>query len=151
VRDPRPRIPENVLRRIAELWPTGMSAAEIGREVDKTKNAVLGAVHRLGLPKRPSPLGPRPKKADSKPRRKRTAPHLRSASTLFVPEMPKPVPAPRSARRTRVRECQWLICYQPGRPQDTRYCCEPAQPGLPYCAQHSAIAYRARERCYEPV
>lgn len=46
---------ENIctLRR---LWDEGHSAAEIGRRMNISKNAVIGKAHRLGLPARESPI-----------------------------------------------------------------------------------------------
>jgi GcrA cell cycle regulator len=43
--------PERVAALIA-LWNEGHSTSEIGRRLGITKNAVIGKVHRLGLPKR---------------------------------------------------------------------------------------------------
>lgn len=38
------------------LWSEDLTTAEIGRRLGVTKNAVIGKVHRLGLPqRRPSP------------------------------------------------------------------------------------------------
>jgi GcrA cell cycle regulator len=45
--------------RIAILiahWNEGLSTSEIGVRLGVTKNAVVGKVHRLGLPKRGSPI-----------------------------------------------------------------------------------------------
>lgn len=41
---------------VTRLWLAGQSAAHIGRVTGKGKNAVIGKVHRLGLPARPSPI-----------------------------------------------------------------------------------------------
>lgn len=46
---------ENVAR-LRELWEQGLSTAEIGRQLNVTKNAVVGKAHRLGLKARPSPI-----------------------------------------------------------------------------------------------
>lgn len=47
--------PERIAALIA-LWNEELSTAEIGRRLGITKNAVIGKVHRLGLPqRRPSP------------------------------------------------------------------------------------------------
>lgn len=47
--------PERIAALIA-LWGEDISTSEIGRRLGITKNAVIGKVHRLGLPKRrPSP------------------------------------------------------------------------------------------------
>ena len=37
---------------LIRLWGEGVSASEIGAALDVSKNAVVGRVHRLGLPKR---------------------------------------------------------------------------------------------------
>ncbi len=47
--------PERTAALIA-LWSEELTTSEIGRRLGITKNAVIGKVHRLGLPKRrPSP------------------------------------------------------------------------------------------------
>ena len=38
------------------FWGEGLTASEIGRRLNVSKNAVVGKVHRLGLPKRQSPI-----------------------------------------------------------------------------------------------
>ena len=43
--------PERIQALMA-MWAEGLPASEIGRRLDVTKNAVVGKVHRLGLPKR---------------------------------------------------------------------------------------------------
>jgi GcrA cell cycle regulator len=43
--------PERIAALIA-LWNEDLSTSEIGRRLGITKNAVIGKVHRLGLPKR---------------------------------------------------------------------------------------------------
>ncbi len=46
------------------LWNEGLTTSEIGKRLDVTKNAVVGKVHRLGLPKRGSPIRQKPKPAE---------------------------------------------------------------------------------------
>ena len=45
-----------VISDLRRLWDEGHSTAEIGRRLSVTKNAVVGKVHRLHLPNRPSPI-----------------------------------------------------------------------------------------------
>ncbi len=45
------------------LWDEGLPTSEIGKRLSVTKNAVVGKVHRLGLPKRGSPIRQKPKPA----------------------------------------------------------------------------------------
>ena len=54
--------PKRVSALIA-LWNEGLSTSEIGNRLGVTKNAVVGKVHRLGLPKRGSPIKQKPKPA----------------------------------------------------------------------------------------
>ncbi len=46
---------------LVALWEEGLPTSEIGRRLGVTKNAVVGKVHRLGLPKRQSPIREKPK------------------------------------------------------------------------------------------
>lgn len=55
----RPPIGEwtpDVIQRLRTLWAEGISTAEIGNRLGFSKNAVVGKVHRLKLPGRPSPI-----------------------------------------------------------------------------------------------
>ncbi len=47
--------PEIIASLIA-LWEEGLTTSVIGTRLGITKNAVVGKVHRLGLPKRQSPI-----------------------------------------------------------------------------------------------
>ena len=42
--------------RLRVLWDEGLTTAAIGRELDVSKNAVIGKARRLNLPGRPSPV-----------------------------------------------------------------------------------------------
>ncbi len=41
---------------VERLWATGLSASKIGRELNMTKNMIIGLAHRMGLPERPCPI-----------------------------------------------------------------------------------------------
>nr|WP_319806368.1 GcrA family cell cycle regulator [Candidatus Kirkpatrickella diaphorinae] len=103
------------IARLQELWQQGLSTAEIGRQLNITKNAVVGKAHRLGLPPRPSPIrsGGRPAKSATaskeKPSRsaaKATQPKKVSAPAETPASGKKPVkaspPAPKSVSATPV-------------------------------------------------
>jgi GcrA cell cycle regulator len=47
---------EHLKARLRQLWAEGHSTAEIGRMMGLSKNAIVGAAHRLDLPGRPSPI-----------------------------------------------------------------------------------------------
>ena len=55
--------PEKIATLIA-LWNENLTTSEIGRRLGITKNAVIGKVHRLGLPQRRPSLKDEPEAAD---------------------------------------------------------------------------------------
>ena len=134
------------------LWDAGMSATEIGQRLGRSKNSVIGRVHRLDLPARPSPIirdgDPR------RPYRRRrvvlsptTLPTLLSLFDdpilLSTPSpersapKPKPVAEVPPVVRQSKRRCDWLDGDKP-----FIRCCGMAQFGKPYCLAHHKIAYR---------
>ena len=44
------------LEQLKSLWSKGLSITQIGQEIGVSRNAVVGKVHRMGLPKRQSPI-----------------------------------------------------------------------------------------------
>ncbi len=124
-------------QRIAELerlWATGASTAEIGRQLDVSKNAVVGKVHRLGLPGRPSPIR---RKATGK---KQTGESQESQEIREAREAP---------RRPAVADLHALPCQWPfGDPgdEDFHFCGAPVLASRSYCPEHCARAYVREER-----
>jgi GcrA cell cycle regulator len=112
-----------------------ISARIIGRDLGRTKDAVIGRAHRLKL-----------RKLDSK------APNLRqpareepmSEPFSLPPSPPPPIDYSKRWRpftTLRVRDCRW--------PQDAAdlskpavaFCCARAPVGSPYCQEHRALAF----------
>jgi GcrA cell cycle regulator len=48
--------PDYDLLKLRQLWEAGMSTAAIGLQMSRTKNAIVGKSHRLGLPQRADPI-----------------------------------------------------------------------------------------------
>ncbi len=131
------------------LWTEGVSTIEIGRRLDVTKNAVVGKVHRLGLPKRVSPIGSKPR--ERKPATPRTsAPARKSAAVktaVALSQEPRPTPAsepvpdanPVSMEQLSGGMCSWPE-GEPGK-EDFHFCGAPILEGKPYCLSHCARAY----------
>ena len=44
------------IKELTQLWLSGMSAGDISRKLNISKNAIIGKIHRLNLPQRPSPI-----------------------------------------------------------------------------------------------
>jgi GcrA cell cycle regulator len=102
------------IKDLIALWNEGLSTSEIGNRLGVTKNAVIGKVHRLGLPKRQSPIQRKPKAEPAKAKIIKLE-HL-SAGMCCWPE------------------------GEPGTP-GFRFCGHKAIPDKPYCAEHCARAY----------
>ena len=64
------------LEELEKLWSEGLSISQIGEALGVSRNSIAGKAHRMGLPKRPSPISRR--KVD-KPK-------------IVVPDMPKELP-----------------------------------------------------------
>ncbi len=149
------------------LWAERYSAAEIGRRMGISKNAVTGKAHRLNLSARPSPI------------RRDAAPVLKPERAKYHPEGPlkmrkEPadgvghageapavaltvvgrdtlgqlgkglgltVPAVGSEPQPRrvSQTCCWPI-GEPGTPE-FQFCGKNSMSGKPYCAEHAGIAY----------
>lgn len=128
----------------------------------RTRNAILGRVHRLGL--RLESVDARVQRGDDKPKSARLVPvarkpapakvHLRVAATLSAPA-PAPEPAPPASlpsdrpgvafRTTREGQCRWPLWADDAHPTETSAVCgEPAKPGQSYCPACYSRAYQPR-------
>ncbi|MDX1580349.1 MAG: GcrA family cell cycle regulator [Alphaproteobacteria bacterium] len=145
-------------------------AEELG---DVTRNAVIGKAHRLGLSSRPSPVKQassgkkaakpkakaEPAKKTAKAPAKKKAPAAKAAaeteskpaakSTKKAAEPAKKQVAKKkdgSSERITIltlteRMCKWPIGH-PGE-EDFHFCGKHSEPGQPYCAMHSELAFQA--------
>ena len=52
---------EQMVEDLKKMWDEGLTTGEIGKRLNVSKNSIVGKVHRLQLPARPSPI----KKKDS--------------------------------------------------------------------------------------
>ena len=154
---------EETIGRLKQLWDDeNLSAAEIGRRLNISKNAILGKAHRLDLPRRPSPIirlveGAR--RRSRRLQRSSTLPpllcmqHAALFPAVALENLPTPGPKPHPPRpagslpatiaqatlRLRSEPCSWPI-GEPGK-SGFRFCDAPALRGKPYCAEHAERAY----------
>lgn len=118
---------EDRLTDLTRLWGEGLSITQIGLALGVSRNAVVGKVHRMGLPKRQSPIVKSDKPRVAKPpiQRRRTVP-------LSLEQWDR-------------NTCSWPI----GDPktESFSFCGDHVEPGRPYCSVHCAKAYTtAREQ-----
>lgn len=109
------------LEQLKALWGEGLSITQIGLKLGVSRNAVVGKVHRMGLPKRQSPIvrSANPKHDDRPIQRRRAVP-------LTLEQWDR-------------NTCSWPI----GDPKTDNFsfCGATVEPGRPYCSQHCAVAY----------
>lgn len=139
--------------KLEALWIEGHTSAEIGRMMGKTKNAILGRVHRLKLAARASPITQRSDDS-GRPLRVRNRSVLSAGDALVQgarelavarrvsaprPVVVAPVPVARPVKYGRVVECCWPI-GEPGT-KGFRFCLAVSERGRPYCSAHCEVAF----------
>jgi GcrA cell cycle regulator len=136
---------------LIRLWADpANSTARIGEMMGhRGKNSIVGRVHRMGLPARPSPIRRDGAVQPARPARAKPAlPSLPSAvAPLRAPVLvaraapvvrPAPVPPSAPVRIGPVRACCWP--FGEPRTKAFRFCGDPALPGRSYCDDHQAAS-----------
>lgn len=151
-----------MITTLRQLWAQTkpqLSAREIGERMGVSKCAVVGKVHRLDLPPRPSPIlkrghGETPPRADRRKIRSRaiTLPSMEAPLAISpspgksMPAKPKiapPVKAPPPMLYGRVTQCSYPLTD--GKPW--KFCDEATVPGKAMCEKHHAACFvRVRDR-----
>jgi GcrA cell cycle regulator len=148
--------PERV-ELLKDLWGAGRTAAEIAKQLggNITRNAVIGKAHRLGLSGRVSPIQ---KKAKKTPRSvkpaaastKKPANATQGSTTTTRAPARKPyVDKPKANGGVSLIDLKDRMCHWPiGDPKKPgfHFCGDRSVPGLPYCAEHAAVAYQGSAR-----
>ena len=113
------------LEELKKLWAQGLSISQIGEALGVSRNAIAGKAHRMGLPKRPSPISkPKAEKPKAEP---------------VVEEQDLPL-------RLELRQLVWSrskCCWPTGDPKKNgfKFCGDTVVPGKPYCLPHCKEAY----------
>lgn len=124
---------------LKQLWGEGKTAAEIAKVLGDgiTRNAVIGKAHRLKLSSRLSPI------QQNTSKKVKTEP---AAPRLVKPAVRLPEFRGKGVKMVDLdaRSCRWPN----GDPQEENFnfCGCEAIPGLPYCAEHSRVAYQIPTR-----
>ena len=113
------------LEELKKLWAQGLSISQIGEALGVSRNAIAGKAHRMGLPKRPSPI--------SKPK----AEKLKVEPVVEEQDLPL---------RLELRQLVWSrskCCWPTGDPKKNGFvfCGATVVPGKPYCLPHCKEAY----------
>jgi GcrA cell cycle regulator len=113
------------LEKLKKLWAQGLSISQIGEALGVSRNAIAGKAHRMGLPKRLSPISkPKAEKPKVEP---------------VVEEQDLPL-------RLELRQLVWSrskCCWPTGDPKKNGFvfCGDSVVPGKPYCLPHCKEAY----------
>lgn len=141
---------EERVELLKELWGAGKTAAEIAQQLGEniTRNAVIGKAHRLGLSGRVSPIQKKAKKAAKAPAAAKTPTAVASATAATAaPRQPRSVyvDTPKENGGVSLMELKDRMCHWPiGDPKKPgfHFCGDASVPGVPYCAEHTAVAYQ---------
>ena len=118
---------EQKLKELEDLWKQGHPISKIGEILGVSRNSVAGKAHRMGLPKRSSPIS-------SAKKENLTVEKNNETSNLDIP------------LKIKLRNVQWSrtkCCWPEGDPKqnDFKFCGQDIFPGRPYCDKHSLLAY----------
>ena len=120
------------LKELEDLWSQGHPISKIGEILGVSRNSVAGKAHRMGLPKRTSPISSSKKE------------NLSDKKNIANDDKKIPL-------KIKLRGVQWSrtkCCWPEGDPKqnDFKFCGQDIFPGRPYCDKHSLLAYtNARE------
>jgi len=128
------------LATLRELWLEGHSSRAIGDVLGRTRNAVLGCVHRNGInkdaraiPKRPVNMTPKPPKPEPPPKEAAEQP-----TVLAMPTVQREYTGARPWITRQSFECKFPVS---GAGADTFSCCKPTKLLYGYCEEHNAVMY----------
>jgi len=126
-------------------WQDGQTCSEISRAMLRTRNAIIGKLHRLGLgntgARQPGqPAAPKKRRRSSKNGinlRRRIAGDY---SEKIMVEEPSDFKNPKRLVELKARDCHWPG-EGDGADPNLLFCAAPAFDGYSYCAHHCALAY----------
>ena len=126
------------VRTLRKMWAAGATARAVGEAIGRSRNAVLGYLHRNSLSSvaRVTPAVARAAKVAPPP----TIKAERTLALEIVPER-EPYTGARVWSTRRGYECQFPVS---GAGADTFSCCKPTNEVQGYCAEH-------RKRMYAPM
>ena len=123
------------LERLKKLWDEGLPITKIGLELGVSRNSIAGKAHRLGLPKRNSPIS-----KSGEPRKNKFASNFETSKELPL--------------KILLREVEWSrnrCCWPIGDPKlpGFSFCGTSIMPGRPYCEEHSNPVSYTHLRAHE--
>ena len=133
---------------LRRMWDEGRSCSLIAQALGLTRNAVIGKVHRLGLPKRKEVLLSRNSerhypKQRSKPKPEKVPTLARLFNSAVAEAGPiMELPPDQSAFAVSLLDIQHNQCRWPVSDEPFLFCGDEKWSGHSYCLRHFAIARR---------
>jgi hypothetical protein len=128
------------LATLRRLWLEGYTSRAIGDVLGRTRNAVLGCVHRHNMndrvratPQKPINMAPKPPKPKAPPKKSSEQPPV-----LAMPTVKREYTGARPWITRQSFECKFPVS---GAGADTMSCCKPTRLLYGYCKEHEAVVY----------
>jgi GcrA cell cycle regulator len=145
---PPPTWTPDRIEQLTRLFDAGLTCSQIAREIDVSRNAVIGKISRLGLSRPKGDTG----------NRRQSDPHARARQNqVRVLRRILRAAAEPSAKEAEISDgqrcslfelspqnCRWPI-GSPGA-DDFGFCGNEPAAGLPYCPGHARMAYQSTAR-----
>jgi GcrA cell cycle regulator len=154
---------DKTVTKLKRLWADGLSASQCAMRLGSTftRNMVISKVHRMGLAKRESTKRlktvsgrnsgwHKTKTKAAKPVKKARAAGPAAAVFQAEPFVSRGIDVPESERKT-LDDLGDRDCRFPYGDGPFTFCARQKVTGLPYCAEHVAIAYRPPEIKSKPA
>lgn len=138
---------------LQRLWKDGHSASEIGKRMRRSRNAVMGKIHRLAIQEAAGGKAVKPVRATQQrppvpPRKPKVklappAPEVAPRPVALVDDsIIKPRPLLMKLFDLGNNDCRWPV---EGEKANTLFCGHNTHEGKVYCAYHCRMAYAPRE------
>ena len=137
--------PDDKVEQLKALWVEGLTASQIARVMGDglTRSAVIGKVHRLGLPGKPK--NQRAEHSGCKPKAKiARIVDVPAEPIVVIPALTLPDGSHVTILTVTHGQCRWPI----GDPEspDFHLCGNACPLMLPYCVGHTNVAYQPATR-----
>lgn len=126
---------------LRQLWSEGLTANEIAKKLGVTKNSIVGKVHRLCLPARPSPIKTKGEVSEADMIIDSPDENIVDTQTDIPCQTKK---EPKIVENIKLIDLDSHTCRWPiGDPRDEDFCfCgKKVRTGQTYCDEHAQMAY----------
>jgi GcrA cell cycle regulator len=133
---------ETRVDQLRRLWAEGFSASIIARKIGSaTRNAIIGKVHRLGLPARRARVRVIPERINRICKAAIASPWRQECmSRVQTPQRQEPPSLTLSVASLTPCTCRWP--HGDPKDDDFGFCGQPVAPGSSYCRHHAARAHK---------